>query len=79
MCTGLSITESDVASMDLTLDEARTLERGAYLACRDELLNRGIDVRAYRSTAVSRDVRALREELGYERCLGIRMTPIPFD
>lgn len=67
MCTGLSVTESDVASMDLSLAEARTLERGAYLACRDELLNRGIDLEAYRSAAVARDVRSLREALGYER------------
>lgn len=71
MCTGLSITESDVASMDLTLEEARTLEQGAYLACRDELLNRGADLWAYRSATVAREVRALREALGYERCLGI--------
>jgi pimeloyl-ACP methyl ester carboxylesterase len=65
MCPALSITESDIASMDLSLQEATALERGAYLACRDELLNEGVDLTAYNGGNIARDVRAIREALGY--------------
>lgn len=65
MCPALSITENDIASMNRSLAEATTLERGAYLACRDELLNKGIDLAAYNGSSIARDVRDIREALGY--------------
>ncbi|HUE96864.1 MAG TPA: alpha/beta fold hydrolase, partial [Longimicrobiaceae bacterium] len=65
MCPALTITENDIASLDLSMEEAQTLERGAYLACRDELLNEGIDVTAYHGRSIARDVRDIREALGY--------------
>lgn len=65
MCPALSITESDIAAMDLPLEAANMLERGAYLACRDELLSQGIDPAAYHSISIAEDVRDIRQALGY--------------
>lgn len=65
MCPALSVTERDIAAMDFPLEEAEMLERGAYLACRDELLSQGIDPAAYHSISIAEDVRDIRQALGY--------------
>lgn len=67
LCPELTETESAIAALDLSVEEARLVERGAHLSCRDRLLRQGVDLDAYNSTSIALDVRDLRRALGYER------------
>ncbi|MEM9687343.1 MAG: alpha/beta fold hydrolase, partial [Bacteroidota bacterium] len=49
---------------DHTQDEKNKAE--AALACKKDLLNRGIDIRAYTSKAIAQDLHALKEALNYK-------------
>lgn len=52
---------------DLPIDRQNQLEIDAYLACRDRLLSRGINLASYNSAASAADVNDLRIALGYDQ------------
>lgn len=67
MCPSLQATLFNIRALDLSLEERQTVERGAFLACRDDMLRQGVDLGAYHASSISADLEDLRRALGYER------------
>jgi pimeloyl-ACP methyl ester carboxylesterase len=66
MCTSLQMTLFNVRALDLSLKERQAVERGAFMACRDEMLRQGVDLGAYHASSISADLEELRRALGYK-------------
>jgi pimeloyl-ACP methyl ester carboxylesterase len=67
MCPELEATLFNIRALDLSLKERQDVERGAFLACRDNMLRQGIDLGAYHASSISADLEDLRRALGYEK------------
>lgn len=67
MCPELGVTYSEIAALDLSRSEAEALRDGAQRACRNRLLQEGIDLNAYNTESVAQDLLDLREALGIDR------------
>lgn len=57
----------DTIEKDIPDEEYLRMEEEAYTACRERLLNQGIDLAAYNSLENSADIHAIRQALGYEQ------------
>lgn len=56
-----------LSALSLGGAELRALKKRADLACRDQLVRVGVDLRAYHTRAIADDVEDLRRALGYEQ------------
>jgi pimeloyl-ACP methyl ester carboxylesterase len=65
-CPELQDIEADLLGLDPHEPEARAMRHEAVVACRDRLVEDGVDLAAYSYTEVAADIAVLREALGYD-------------
>lgn len=67
MCPWMLNTYRKIASLDLSDKEAALMQKGALLACRDNMLVQNIDLEAFGVSEVAADFNDLRKALGYQK------------
>ena len=67
MCSEYITLTEDTIEQDITLEEGFKLSEAATVACRDRLVEAGINLAAYNSLENAADVDALRQALGYDQ------------
>ena len=67
LCPDLGKEFMKLLAKDQTAEEFITKKTAAVMTCRQDMLNRNIDISAYNSLFVSKDLNALKIKLGYEK------------
>jgi len=67
LCPELGKEFMEILAKDQTEEQDEKDKAAAAMLCKQRLLNRGIDVTAYNSLSVAKDLHALKTKLGYEK------------
>ncbi|WP_046744461.1 alpha/beta fold hydrolase [Kordia zhangzhouensis] len=67
LCKNLGEEFFQILSKDQSPAEDEQQKIAAVLECKEDLINRGIDIEAYNSTSIAKDIHALKQSLPYQK------------